>query len=125
MLTIYTKPTCSTCRSAMKLVNEYCTEPVEAIEYLVDVPTQKTLKDLIRKLGIKAEDLVRKKESLYKEKYKGKKLSEGEWVKILAKHPVLIERPVLVMGNKAIIGRPVEKIVGFLKENSKAKRTKK
>ena len=63
---------------------------------------------------MKAEQLVRKKESLYKEKYDGKKISESEWIKILSKNPILIERPIVVKDGKAIVGRPVEKILELL-----------
>ena len=64
---------------------------------------------------MKAEDIVRKGETLYKEKYKGKKISETEWIKILSENPILIERPIVVKGDKAIIARPPEKVLEFLK----------
>ena len=114
MLKVYFKPTCSTCRTALKLIKEHTDEAIETVEYMVEVPTQKEIKEILKMLGIKAEDLVRKKESLYKEKYAGKKISEAEWVKILSENPILIERPVVVKGNKAVIGRPVEKIIDLL-----------
>lgn len=66
-------------------------------------------------LGIKPEQLVRKKEPLYKENYEGKKITGTQWLKILHENPILIERPILVSGDRAIIGRPVETIVEFLK----------
>ena len=65
-------------------------------------------------LGMKAEQLVRKKEPLYKEKYEGKKISNSEWIKILNENPILIERPIVVKDGKAIIGRPIETILDLL-----------
>ena len=116
MITFYTKPTCSTCRNALQLLKENCNDEIESIEYLINTPTQKELKELVKMIGIKPEELVRKKEPLYQEKFKDKKINSAEWIRILSKNPILIERPIIVKGNKAIIGRPVEKIVEFLKE---------
>jgi arsenate reductase (glutaredoxin) len=65
-------------------------------------------------LGMKASELVRTKEPLYKEKYEGKKITEAQWLKILSENPILIERPIVVKGNKAIIGRPTEKVLELL-----------
>ena len=116
MLKIYFKPNCATCQTAMKFVKENTKEKIETVEYLVEVPTQKDIKDILRMLGIKAEQLVRKKEPVYKELFEGKKISNNEWIKIFVKHPILIERPIVVLGDKAIIGRPPETIVEFLKK---------
>lgn len=115
MLKVYFKPTCTTCKTGLQLIKENSKEEVEVIEYMVDTPTQKEIKEIIKMLGIKPEELVRKKESLYKEKYAGKKINGTEWIRILSKNPILIERPIIVDGNRAVIGRPVEKIVEFLK----------
>jgi arsenate reductase len=95
-------------------VKENSVEDYELVEYLVKVPSEKEIKEILKMLGMKAEDLVRKKEKLYKEKYEGKKISNAEWIKILHKNPILIERPIVVKGGKAIIGRPVEKILEIL-----------
>ncbi|MDQ3051693.1 MAG: arsenate reductase (glutaredoxin) [Bacteroidota bacterium] len=116
MLKVYFKPNCSTCRTALQLIKENSDEKPETIEYLVETPTQKELKEIIKMLGIKPEDLVRKKETLYKEKYDGRKISGSEWIKILSKNPILIERPIIILNDKAIIGRPVERIVEFVKK---------
>ena len=110
MLKVYFKPTCSTCRTALALIKEETKEKPELIEYLKETPTQKELKEILKMLGMKAEELVRKKESLYKEKYLDKKLSNAEWIKVLVQNPILIERPIVVKDGKAIIGRPVERI---------------
>ena len=80
------------------------------VEYMVEVPTQKEIREILKMLGLKAEDLVRKKESLYKEKYADKKLTNDQWIKILSENPILIERPIVVKDGKAVIGRPIEKI---------------
>jgi arsenate reductase len=72
------------------------------------------LKELLKQLGITPGDLIRKGESIWKEHYKGKDLSDEDLVSAMAKHPKLIERPIIVKGNKAIIGRPPEKIREFL-----------
>lgn len=77
---------------------------------------------MVRMLGIKPEQLVRKKEPLYKEQYEGKKITGAQWLKILHENPILIERPILVSGDRAIIGRPVETIVEFLKPSSAKKK---
>jgi arsenate reductase (glutaredoxin) len=116
MLKVYFKPNCSTCQTALQLLKANSDEEIETTEYLVEVPTQKELKEIVKMLGIKPEDLVRKKEPLYKEKYEGKKITGSQWIKILSENPILIERPIIVDGDRAIIGRPVEKIIEFLKK---------
>jgi arsenate reductase len=88
---------------------------VKTIEYMNTPPTEEELKELLRMLGMKASELVRTKEPLYKEKYEGKKISNAGWIKILCKNPILIERPILVKNGKAIVGRPEERVIEFLK----------
>ena len=114
MLKVYFKPNCSTCQTALQLIKANSKEEIETVEYLVETPTQAQLKEIIRMLGIKPEELVRKKEPLYKEKYEGKKINGAQWIKILNQNPILIERPIIINGDKAIIGRPVERIIEFV-----------
>ena len=114
MLKIYFKSTCSTCRTALSLIKENTDEAYELVEYTVDVPSEKEIKEVLKMLGMKAEQLVRKKEKLFKEKYEGKKISNAEWIKILHKNPILIERPIVVKDGKAVIGRPVERVLEIL-----------
>ena len=73
------------------------------------------MKKLLKMLGMKAEELVRKSEELFDKKFSKKKYSESEWIKIMIKNPILIERPIVVKGNKAIIARPPERVLEFLK----------
>lgn len=116
MLKVYFKPNCSTCRTALQLMRDNTKEEIETIEYLVDTPSITELNEIVTMLGVKPEAIVRKKEPLYKEKYMDKKLTDKQWLKILHENPILIERPIIISGDKAIIGRPVEKIVDFIKK---------
>jgi arsenate reductase len=111
MITIYHKPNCSTSLQALALLRQHTTEEIRVVEYLNEMPTQKELKELVKLMGIKAEQLVRKKEPLYKEQYEGKKLTAAEWLRVLTKNPILMERPIVVRGTKAILGRPPEQVL--------------
>jgi arsenate reductase len=115
---VYHNTRCSKSREACSILEDKSIA-FDTIEYLKTPPTQKQLKEILKMLGIKAEALVRKSEPVYKEKYADKKLTESQWIKALVEHPVLIERPILVKNNKAIIGRPIEKVMVFLAENGK------
>jgi arsenate reductase (glutaredoxin) len=107
---IYYNPDCSKCAEALEIIRQHGEEP-EIVEYLNAELTEEELKQLIQKLGISAEDLVRKKEELYKEKYEGKVLSEEEWIKVMIENPVLIERPIIVKDDKVILGRPPRNVL--------------
>lgn len=122
MLKIFYKNTCSTCRNALAFIKENTKEQVEIIEYMKEVPTQKELGEIIKMLGITPEELVRKKEKLYKEEYKDKKLTGRQWIKAMAENPQLIERPIVIKGNKAIIGRPAVAVVDFVKGRKSVKK---
>lgn len=112
---IYYNPRCSKCREAKELLEENnCNFTVR--QYLDEPPSQKELKELVAKLGCKPFDLVRTKEPLYKEKFENKKITNAQWVKILCENPVLIERPILIDGKKAIIGRPPVLILDLVKK---------
>ena len=114
LLTIYHKPNCSKSKEACGLIKTYGI-PFTIREYIIDPLNEKELKALLKKLKLKAEQIVRTKEPLYKEKYLDKKISESQWIKILAKNPILIERPIFELGNKAVIGRPPENIKQLIK----------
>ncbi len=111
-LIIYHNPRCTKSRETCELIRLRRTKGLaaEVVEYLKTPPTEKELKGLLKKLGMKAEELVRKKEILFSKKFSKKKYSESEWIKILSKNPILIERPIIVKGKKAVIGRPPENI---------------
>ena len=103
-------PRCTKSRETLCLLEEQGIKP-EVTEYLKNTPSEKELKQILKMLGMKAEQIVRKKEPLFIAKFSKKKYSEAEWIKILLKNPILIERPVVVKGNnKAVIGRPPENV---------------
>ncbi len=107
--TIYHNPRCAKSRQALQLLRDKGIEP-NVVEYLKQVPTERELEMLVMKLGIKPEQLLRKGEAVYKDKYKSFKLNDHEWIKVMCEHPVLIERPIIVKDHKAVIGRPAENI---------------
>lgn len=106
---IYHNPRCRKSRETLEMIREKGIE-VEVVEYLKQPMTEFELKHVLDKLNIGAEQLIRKGENLYKEKYKGKNLSESQWIKAMAENPVLMERPIVVKENKAVLGRPPENV---------------
>ena len=110
---IYHNPRCSKSRQTLNIIKEKGAK-VEIIEYLNAIPSEKELGDLINLLGIKPEELLRKGEADYKENFKGKTLSGTEWIRAMIKYPKLIERPIVVSGNQAILGRPPENVLDLL-----------
>jgi arsenate reductase len=111
---IYHNPRCQKSRTALQELEERG-EDIQVIEYLKDTPSVKELKELCAKLGIKPFDLIRKSEPLFKDKYKDEELSDAQWFKILAEHPILMERPIVVKGSKALIAREAGVLTKFLK----------
>ncbi len=110
MLTIYHNPRCSKSRETLKIIEENGAE-VKIVEYLSHVPTKPELIDLLKMLKVPAKEIVRKGEPIYKELYKDKELSEDQWVEAMISHPKLIERPIVVKGNQAILGRPPQNVI--------------
>lgn len=110
---IFHNPRCSKSREALSLLESNHCE-IEVVQYLKEVPTKKQLKEVLAKLGIKAEELVRKKEELCLKKFKGKTFTNEEWIQILIENPVLIERPIVIDGYKAVIGRPPELVLDLI-----------
>ena len=113
MYTIYHNPRCGASREALKILHERGGE-VRVVEYLKSCPSRGELSELIEKLCIKAEDLVRKKEPVFKEKYAGKKLTEAQWIAAMVNDPILIERPIIVRDGKAVIGRGEEEMAKIM-----------
>lgn len=109
--TIYHNPRCSKSRQALNLLKEKKVE-IKEVHYLETPPTKKELDSLCSSMGIAPQQIIRTKESLFKEL--GLNINDqktkDEWLEIMVKHPKLIERPIVKMGEKVIVGRPPELI---------------
>ncbi len=114
MIKIYHNPRCTKSRQGLEAL-EKSGEQFEIIKYLENMPTKDELREILAYLNIPAENLVRKNEAIWKEKFRGKELSEEEILDAMIQYPKLIERPIVIKNNKAVIGRPTEKIYDLLK----------
>ncbi len=110
---IYHNPRCSKSRQTLQLIKDAGIEP-KVIEYLNDVPSEAELKELVKLLGIKPYNLLRRGEADFRENFKGKDLSDDEWISAMVKYPKLIERPIVVKQKKAVLGRPPENVKTLL-----------
>lgn len=107
---IYHNPRCSKSRESLCYLQEKGVE-IEIKEYLKDAPDIQELAELLAMLKIPAIDLIRKNEPIFKEKYADKQYSNEQWIKVMHENPILIERPIVIKGNKAEIGRPLQKVI--------------
>lgn len=112
-MVIYHNPRCTKSREGVALLQEKNKE-FEVREYLKESFTRTELQEVLKKLKIQPSELLRRNEKIYKEEYKGKEIREEEWIEIMIQHPQLIERPIIVNGNKAVIGRPKERILEIM-----------
>jgi len=111
--TIYHHARCGKSRQTLALLRENGIEP-EVIEYIKTPPDFDTIVEVLKKLEIPAEKLVRKNEAIFKEKYSGRELSKEQYIQAMVNDPILIERPIVISENKAVIGRPPENINSLL-----------
>jgi arsenate reductase len=112
-LIIYHNGRCSKSRDALSLLEELGV-PYDVRWYMQEPFKPKELKGLLKKLKMSAAELVRRKEPLFLENFKGKEFSEDEWIDILIENPSLIERPIAELGRKALVARPAERIKELL-----------
>lgn len=112
-VTIYHNPRCGKSRDTLAILQEKGIEP-GIVEYLKAPPTKEELRSILEKLGMKPEQIVRRGEDVYKQKFAGKTLTDEQWLEALAKNPILIERPIVVKGSKAVIGRSPENVLALL-----------
>lgn len=113
MIKIYHNPRCRKSREGLDLL-EKSGKDFEIIKYLEEIPTKEELVEVLGYLGIAPENLVRKNEAIWKDNYRGKVLSDEEIVNAMIEHPKLIERPIVINGTTAVIGRPVEHIKNII-----------
>ena len=113
-ITVYQKPTCTTCRQVYAAMKEKGVD-FNAVDYYLEPLSKSKLKDLLRKMKIPAAELLRKKEEIYKKLgLAGKKLTEDQIVDLMIKHPDLIQRPIVEKGERAILARPAERLQEIL-----------
>lgn len=113
-LKVYQKPTCTKCRMTLRLLSERGAE-FEAINYFERRLTEADLRALLKKLGLSAREILRKDEPVAKDLGIGKKdFSDKELIALMAKHPDLIQRPIVVRGDQAVLGRPPENVEKLL-----------
>jgi arsenate reductase len=113
-VTIYHNPRCTKSRETLKLLNKRGIEPV-IVEYLMSPPSEAEIRQLLKKLGLKPRELLRAKEPEYKKAgLDDPDASDADIIRAMAKYPKLIERPIVVKGNKAALGRPPENVLKIL-----------
>ncbi len=111
--TLWFNPRCSKCQRALELLRERGIEP-ELRRYLEEPPTAAEIEELLRKLGLPPHAVVRSKEDEYQALRLSERTPRGEMIQALALHPRILERPILVQGNRAIVGRPPERVLDLV-----------
>jgi arsenate reductase len=114
LVTLYHNPRCSKSRNTLELLKENSVNP-EVILYLDTPPDTRELKVLLKKLGLTAAQLVRRGEDAYKASGLNKDSDDEEILAAMAKYPKLIERPIVVKGSRAVLGRPPENVLELIK----------
>ena len=113
-LTVYEKPTCTTCRKLATLLTERGID-FERVNYHVDALPEPKIRELVAKTGGPPRDVLRKKEPVYRELgLDTRDASDDELVRLMAEHPQLLERPVVERGDRAVLARPVERVLELL-----------
>lgn len=114
-ITVYEKPTCTKCREMDRFLRESNVD-FSKINYYLEPLSEKKLRELIKKMGIKPRELLRTSEPVYRELGLGKKdFSDNEIIALMVKHPDLIQRPIVERGDRAVLGRPTENVKALLR----------
>jgi arsenate reductase len=113
MIKIYHNTRCRKSREGLAII-EKSNKEFEIVRYLDDIPSAESLTEIIKLLEITPIQLIRKTESIWKERFKGKEMSDAEIIEAMISNPKLIERPIVINNNKAVIGRPPENIISIL-----------
>ena len=110
---IYHNPRCHKSRETLELLHSKGIKP-EVIEYLKTPLSEKDIRSVLKKLKVTAKDIIRTNEPEFKENFSGEKLLEEEYIKALVKYPKLLQRPIVIKGEKAVIGRPPENVLELI-----------
>ncbi len=108
MFRIYHNPRCKKSREGLKYLQEKTTE-IEVVEYLKEGLTEEIIKEILLKTNLSPIDIVRKQEEVYKKELKGKEFNDEEWIQIIVENPKLLQRPIIVGKQKAVLAQPPEK----------------
>ena len=115
MIKVLHNNACSKSRAILEYLDEYNVE-FEIIDLVHEPLSELEIKTLLKKLGKSALEIVRTNEEIFQQNYVGKDFSEEEWIRILSENPSLIQRPILIKGKVAMIGRPVENVKFFIEK---------
>jgi len=115
---IYHNNRCGKSRGALELLQKSGNEIV-VVDYLKNPPTPKELKVILSKLDVNVKGIIRVKEKVFIENFKNKNFTDDEWVQILCEHPILIERPIVIDGFKAVVARPPELVLELIKRKNR------
>lgn len=113
-ITVYEKPTCTTCRNLNKLFEENAVD-YRKINYFIEPLTEDKLKDLLKKANLSAFDVVRKNEATYKDLKIAEVKDEDELIKLIIENPAILQRPIVEVGDKAVLARPIENALELIK----------
>ena len=113
MITIYHNPRCSKSRQGLEVLKE-SGKDFKVREYLKEPVSEEELSEVLNKLGMAPIELVRTEEKIWKENYKGKDLSDKELIRVMTEHPKLIQRPIVIKDDAAVVGRPASNITELI-----------
>lgn len=113
-ITVYEKPTWTTCRNLAKLFRENNIES-ENVNYFNEPLSEEKLRELLKKANLAPHDVLRKREKLYKELELADETDDGKIIKLIVENPNLLERPIVEVGGKAVLARPIEKVSELIK----------
>lgn len=115
MIKVLHNNSCSKSRAILEHLDEN-NIPFEVIDFIENPLSEMELKTVLKKLNLPVQDLIRKNDALYREKFASDEYSEDEWIKIVVENPSLIQRPILIKGSVAMIGRPIENVRFFIEK---------
>ena len=115
MIKVLHNNSCSKSRAILEHLDEN-NIPFEVIDFIENPLSEMELKTVLKKLNLPVQDLIRKSDVLYREKFASGEYTEDEWIKILVENPSLIQRPILIKGSVAMIGRPIENVRFFIEK---------
>ena len=112
-ITVYEKPTCTTCRNLNKLFAENGVD-YRKVNYFIEPLTVEKLTDLLKKANLSPFDVVRKNEAVYKELKIAEVKNENELIKLIVENPSILQRPIVEVGEKAVLARPIENAIELI-----------